>query len=132
MTASAEALEMTRIAAKAADSKLARDIRAIDVSGRLTIADVFLIATAANERQAEAIVDAIEEALYKAGYKKLRREGEQEARWVLLDAGALVIHVQHAEARTHFSLDRLWHDCPTLGLGLPGTTDSAKVPEELD
>jgi ribosome-associated protein len=80
------------------------------------ITDAFLLASAPNERQVTAIVDAIEEALLglpeKA--KPVRREGERAGRWVLLDYVDLVVHVQHTEEREFYSLDRLWKDCPTI------------------
>lgn len=74
--------------------------------------------TATNERQVGAIVDAVEEAVFKAGQKVVRREGDREARWVLLDFLDLVVHVQHSEARQLYSLERLWRDCPAIELTL--------------
>ena len=80
------------------------------------ITDVFLLASAPNDRQVRAIVDAIEEKLLTLGAKPLRREGEREGRWVLLDFGDLVVHVQHSDERAYYSLERLWRDCPPLEL----------------
>lgn len=108
--------ELATIAARAAADKLASDIVAIDVSERLVITDVFLIASAPNERQVQAIVDEIEEKLRQAGVKPVRREGERDGRWVLLDYVDLVVHVQHSEERTYYALERLWKDCPMLPL----------------
>jgi ribosome-associated protein len=116
VTASDRALELATIAATAASGKLASDIAAIDVSDHLVITDVFLLASAPNDRQVRAIVDAVEEALLRHGAKPVRREGEREGRWVLLDFGELVIHVQHAEERTYYALERLWRDCPSIPL----------------
>jgi len=118
MPATQEALALTRIAAQAAADKLGTDIVAFDVSERLAITDVFLIVTAKNERQVGGVVDGVEEALYKAGTKVVRREGDREARWVLLDFLDLVVHVQHAEERQLYSLERLWRDCPRIELEL--------------
>lgn len=118
MPATQEALALTRIAAQAAADKLGTDIVAFDVSERLAITDVFLIVTAKNERQVGGVVDGVEEALYKAGTKVVRREGDREARWVLLDFLDLVVHVQHAEERQLYSLERLWRDCPRVELEL--------------
>ncbi|MGI9123239.1 MAG: ribosome silencing factor, partial [Mycobacterium sp.] len=95
MTASAEAVAMATVAARAAASKLALDIVVIDVSGQLVITDCFVIASATNERQANAIVDAVEEKMREAGYKPARREGTREGRWVLLDYIDIVVHIQH-------------------------------------
>lgn len=116
MTASARALELVAVAARAASEKLATDVLAIDVSDHLVITDIFLLASAPNDRQVRAIVDAVEEALQQQGAKPVRREGEREGRWVLLDFGELVIHVQHAEERTYYALERLWRDCPEIPL----------------
>ena len=116
MTASDRALELVTVAATAASEKLATDVVAIDVSDHLVITDIFLLASAPNDRQVRAIVDAVEEALQRRGVKPVRREGEREGRWVLLDFGELVIHVQHAEERTYYALERLWRDCPEIPL----------------
>jgi ribosome-associated protein len=116
VTASPRAVELATEAALAAADKLATDVVAIDVSEQLVITDVFLLAAAPNDRQVRAIVDAIEERLLKVGTKPVRREGEREGRWVLLDFGELVVHVQHAEEREYYALERLWRDCPTLPL----------------
>jgi ribosome-associated protein len=114
VTATEEATELALIAANAAADKLASDIVLIDVSERLAITDVFVIATGNNERQVEAIVDAVEEKLRLAGTKPLRREGRRDGRWVLLDYAEIVVHVQHAEERTFYALERLWKDCPVI------------------
>ena len=118
MTATDNARRLTRIAAQAAADKLGRDIVAFDVSDRLAITDVFLVVTASNERQVGAVVDAVEEALHHHGVKAARREGDREARWVLLDFLDLVVHVQHSEERQLYSLERLWRDCPAIELGI--------------
>jgi ribosome-associated protein len=116
VTASAESVQLAIAAALAASDKLAEDIIAIDVSEHVVITDVFLMCSAANDRQVAAVVDAIEEALLKLGAKTLRREGEQENHWVLLDYGDIVIHVQLAEERIHYAIERLWKDCPLIAL----------------
>lgn len=110
MPASARALELTRIAAEAAADKLAEDIVALDVSETLVITDVFLLCSAANDRQVKAIVDAVEEALDRIDVDPVRREGEREGRWVLLDYIDIVVHVQHDEERHYYGLERLWKD----------------------
>lgn len=116
MTATDRAVELIRIAATAAADKLATDIIAYDVSEQLVITDAFLLCSASNDRQVRAIVDEIEEKLAKAGAKPVRREGEREGRWVLLDYLDVVIHVQHAEERVFYALERLWKDCPQIEL----------------
>ncbi len=118
MTATDHAIEIARLAALAALDKLAQNPVAFDVSDRLAITDVFLIVNASNERQVGAVVDGIEEALLKQGIKTVRREGDRENRWVLLDYLDAVIHVQHSEERALYALERLWKDCPRIDLGL--------------
>ncbi|HET7901243.1 MAG TPA: ribosome silencing factor [Candidatus Nanopelagicales bacterium] len=110
MTASPRAIELATIAAEAASEKLAENIVAIDVSDTLVITDVFLLCSAANDRQVRSIVDGIEEALDKIDVDPVRREGERDGRWVLLDYIDIVVHVQHAEERTYYGLERLWKD----------------------
>ena len=119
VTATARAVELAGIAAEAAAEKLATDIIAYDVSEQLVITDVFLLCSAANDRQVRAIVEEIEERLRKAGARPVRREGEREGRWVLLDYLDLVIHIQHAEERIYYALERLWKDCPQVPLPEP-------------
>ncbi|WP_199425147.1 ribosome silencing factor [Actinotalea solisilvae] len=116
MTASDRALDIAIAAARAASDLKAEEIIALDVSERLVLTDVFLIASATNERQVSAIVDAVEESLHRKGVKAIRREGVREARWVLLDFGDVVVHVQHADDRTYYALERLWADCPVVEL----------------
>jgi ribosome-associated protein len=116
LTATERAVELVRVAATAAADKLATDIIAYDVSDQLVITDAFLLCSAANDRQVRSVVDEIEEKLAKAGAKPVRREGEREGRWVLLDYLEVVIHVQHAEERVYYALERLWKDCPQIRL----------------
>lgn len=116
MTASPEAIERAREAALAAADKFAEDIVAIDVSEQLVITDVFVLCSGQTDRQVAAIVDGIQERLLRIGAKPLRREGERENRWVLLDYGDIVVHVQVAEERIHYAIERLWKDCPAIEL----------------
>jgi ribosome-associated protein len=116
MTATDFAIELVHTAARAAADKLADDILAFDVSDQLVITDAFLLCSAGNERQVRAIVDEIEEKLREAGAKPVRREGERDGRWVLLDYADIVVHVQHAEEREFYALERIWRDCPVIPL----------------
>jgi ribosome-associated protein len=116
MAASDQAIARSTAAAEAAVDKLATDIVLLDVSEQLVITDVFALCSAANERQVKAIVDAVEERLHRMGATPLHREGEHESRWVLLDYGDVVVHVQLAEVRIHYAIERLWKDCPMVPL----------------
>ena len=116
MTATDHALQLVEAAARAASDKLAQRIIAFDVSEQLAITDAFVLASATNDRQVKAIVDAVEEKLRDVGAKPLRREGERDGRWVLIDYGDVVVHIQHEEERQFYALERLWRDCPAIPL----------------
>ena len=117
MTATEHALSLVNIATRAASDKKAQKIVAYDVSDTLSITDAFVLASASNDRQVRAIVDAIEDELREqVGEKPLRREGHRQGRWVLLDYADVVIHVQHTEERQFYALERLWRDCPEIAL----------------
>ncbi len=119
MTASTRAVELALAAGAAAQEKLAEDVVALDVSGQLALTDVFVIASAPNERQVSAIVDAVQERMLQLQSKALRREGVREARWVLLDFGEIIVHVMHGEDRAFYDLERLWKDAPSVALTGP-------------
>ena len=125
MTATDHAVALVHTAARAASDKLAQHIMAFDVSDQLAITDAFLLASATNDRQVKAIVDEIEEKLRDLGEKPIRREGERDGRWVLIDYGDVVVHVQHEEERQFYALERLWRDCPLIDLPADVTADSA-------
>jgi ribosome-associated protein len=129
MTANAEAIHMATIAAQAASAKLADDIVVIDVSDQLVITDCFVVASASNDRQVNAIVDEVEEKMRLAGYKPARREGTREGRWVLLDYIDIVAHIQHQDERNFYALDRLWRDCPVISVELDAVPDA---PEDAE
>lgn len=116
MTATDRAVELVHAAARAASDKLATDLLAFDVSDQLAISDAFLLASGSSDRQVKAIVDAVEDGLREIGAKPLRREGERDGRWVLIDYGEVVVHVQHEEEREFYALERLWRDCPVITL----------------
>ena len=111
MTATDRAVELVHIAARAA-----ADILAFDVSEQLAITDAFVLASGSNDRQVKAIVDEVEDKLREMGARPERREGERDGRWVLIDYGEIVVHVQHEEERRFYALERLWRDCPVIEL----------------
>ncbi|NBV66424.1 MAG: ribosome silencing factor [Actinobacteria bacterium] len=114
MPASDSVKVLTQIAAQAAADKFGTDMVAIDLSDQLVLSEVFLIVTGQNVRQVDAIADFVEEKLRLAGDKPVRREGGEE--WILLDYSDLVVHIQSADLRRYYMLDRLWNDCPTIKL----------------
>lgn len=130
MTAAPEAVRLAGIAALAADDKLAGNVVVLDVSDQLVITDCFVIASAPNERQVNAIVDNIEDKLREAGAKPVRREGTREGRWTLLDYVDIVVHVQHDEERSFYALEKLWKDCPVVEI--PGVGERPAGDEQDD
>jgi ribosome-associated protein len=118
VTASDRARDLLTRAARAADSKQAMDLVALDVSEPLPLTDVFLRASGRNARNVLAIAEEVEDRLAEHGVKALRREGRSEGRWVLIDFGDIVVHVFHEEDRLYYSLERLWRDCPAIPLDL--------------
>lgn len=137
MSTSDLARRMAETAAHAQE-KLATNIAAIDVSDVLAITEVFVLASADNERQVGSIVDEVEDEMTKQGFEPQRREGNRENRWVLLDYGNIVVHVQRNDQREFYGLDRLYHDCPALEIeGIeaperPGEWTNGVNPREVD
>lgn len=125
MSATAQAVELAKVAAMAAADKKAEDIVVLDVSERTDQTDCFVIASGNNERQVQAISDEVEERLRLAGSKPAHREGIREGRWVLLNFRDVVVHVQLTEVRGDFGLERLWKDCPRLDFPEAGVSPLA-------
>mgnify|MGYP001954065155 CR=1 FL=1 len=130
MTATDRAVELVNVAAQAAADKLAHDIIAYDVSDVLAITDAFVLASAPNDRMVRGIVDEVEERLLRqCQAKPVRREGERECRWVLLDYVDIVVHIQHQEERAYYALERLWKDCPEIDLPEDAVRSRGKAAE---
>ena len=127
MAASPRAVELARAAAVAAADKLGEEIVAVDVSEQLVITDAFVLCSGNNDRQVSAIVDAVQDALLGLQAKPVRREGEREGRWVLLDFIDVVVHVQHSEEREYYALERLWKDCPVIEVPSEAVADDARA-----
>ncbi len=118
------ARELAIIAAQAADEKKATDIMVQEVTELIGVTDYFVIATASNDRQVEAIVDAIEEDLRVKGCAKPLHREDSDRKWMLLDYGNIVVHVFQPEAREHYRLEDLWNDAPVMDLATEaGLTD---------
>ncbi|GAB4076678.1 ribosome silencing factor [Nostocoides australiense] len=127
MPATDQAKDLATVAAHAAADKLASTIVALDVSGQLPLTDIFVIVSAPTERQVAAIVDEVEEKVRLAGTKVKRTEGAREGRWVLLDFGDIVVHIQHEDERQFYDLERLWRDCPQVDVGVVGADQAAAM-----
>ena len=130
MPADERSRHLATVAARAAAEKKAEEIVALDVSERLVLTDAFVVASGATDRQVRAIVDAVDEAMHGEGARTVRKEGVTEARWVLLDYGDIVVHVQQTEDREYYALERLWKDCPVIALppDLHQATDEGDAP----
>ena len=108
------AREGALIAALAANAKKASDIVVQQVGALIDVTDYFVTLTARNARQADAIIDEIEERERERGLKVVHREMTPHGSWSLLDYGAFIIHVFQPEARDHYRLETLWEAAPLL------------------
>lgn len=132
MTAPQHALRLAKAAALAAEDKIAEKVVAIDVSDQLPLTDVFVLASATSERQVGAIVDEVEDRLRELGSRPIRREGAREGRWVLIDFGDVIVHIQHEEEREYYALERLWKDCPQIDLQAVEAPERRRQASESD
>ena len=102
--------EMAKLACEALADKKGEDIRVIDIAGISVLADYFIIANGTNQNQLQAMRDAADEALYKAGVKVQQIEGNQISTWILMDYGDIIIHIFSKEDRLFYDLERTWRD----------------------
>lgn len=117
--------KLAEIAAKAAASKLATDVVAIDVHEQTIITDIFVICSGDNPRQVRAIMNEIDHACHDCGADPLTIEGNDEFRWVLMELPGVIVHIFLAEEREYYGLERLWNDCPRIDL--PDLEEAAQV-----
>lgn len=100
-----------QLALQLASEKKASDLRALDLREIASFAEFFIIASAANQRQVQAICDEINEQLKKKlNSRPVRIEGYSGAEWVLMDYGDFIVHIFNKEAREFYDLERLWRD----------------------
>ena len=120
------------IAARAADEKKATDIVVQNVGDIISVTEYFVIVTAANNRQVNAIIDAIEEAERKeADIKPLHREETRDGSWELLDYGSVVVHVFQPETREFYRLEALWNDAPVMDLAKEAGIEDAVYSDRI-
>lgn len=105
-----KSIEMTKIAFNSLDEKKAEDIKVIDISEISVVADYFIIASAANTNQLQALMDNVEEALGKAGYTPKQIEGRDGGSWILIDYIDIIVHIFSKEDRLFYDLERVWRD----------------------
>jgi ribosome-associated protein len=106
--------EVAARAARAAAEKQATDIVVLDVHELIVITDYFVICSASTKRQVKTVIEAIEDSIRELGEKPIRREGEEDGGWWLLDYFDVVVHVFGDEERAYYDLERLWRDAPRL------------------
>ncbi len=121
-----ETRDLALAAARAAADKHARDVLVLDVRNLIVITDYFVLASGTNDRQIRTIAEDVERALKEQGVRPVRREGERDARWVLLDFVDFVVHVFHEEERDFYALERLWADAPAVRVGDDGEGSRAE------
>ena len=116
--------EVAARAARAAAAKQATDIVVLDVHELIVITDFFVICTASSNRQVKTVIEGIVDSIRELGEKPIRREGEDEAGWWLLDYVDMVVHVFGEEERAYYDLERLWRDAPRLDWQEPDAASS--------
>lgn len=102
--------EMVLLAVEALEDKKAEDIAIIDISEVSVLADYFIIAGGNNSSQIQAMSDAVDEKLGKAGYPLKQMEGYNTANWILQDFGDIIVHIFDRENRLFYDLERIWKD----------------------
>jgi len=95
-------------------AKLGEDVLLLDIRPVSTIADYFVICTGTSERQIRAIYEDVRARLKEAGMLPLHSEGAASSGWVLMDYGAVVVHIFLPQTRDYYSLEQLWRDARTV------------------
>ncbi|SDC29893.1 ribosome silencing factor [Shouchella lonarensis] len=109
--------EQLKLAVKAIDDKRAEQMVALNVQGISPVADYFVICHGNSEKQVQAIAHELKKCAQEANIELKRLEGYDQARWVLVDIGDIVVHVFHKDERTYYNLEKLWGDAPRVDVG---------------
>ena len=105
-----QALNMVKLAKAALEEKKGENIKVIDIRQVSVMADYFIIADGENQNQLEAMRDAVDESLYKAGVHVKQVEGNHKSTWILMDYGDIIVHIFSKEDRFFYDLERIWRD----------------------
>lgn len=105
-----EAREAAKIACTALEEKKGEDVKVIDIRTISVIADYFILADGENQNQLQAMQDAVDEALTKAGIHAKQIEGNRNSTWILMDYGDIIVHIFSKEDRLFYDLERIWRD----------------------
>lgn len=116
MTKYKESIEKLEVIVRAADDRMAQDIIALDVAQLTPLADYFVITHARNDKQLDAIVNAIVDAAHQHDIAIKQIEGKDGGKWVLIDLNDIVVHVFYYSERTHYNLEKIWHDAPVVDI----------------
>jgi len=109
--------EYCKIAVAALEDRKAEDVKIIDIREISPVADYFVIATGTNQNQIQAMRDACEEALHKAGLQIRQVEGNSGSTWILMDYGDIIVHIFSKEDRLFYDLERIWRDGKVIDAG---------------
>lgn len=109
--------EYCKVAITALEDRKAEDVKVIDIQEISPVADYFVIANGTNQNQIQAMRDACEEALYKAGLKVKQIEGNSNSTWILMDYGDIIVHIFSKEDRLFYDLERIWRDGKVIDAG---------------
>jgi ribosome-associated protein len=110
-----DARERALLAAHAAAAKKGDDIAVLDVGEIISIIDCFVLINGTNTRQTRTIASEVQDALREYdGSRPIGVEGLDDATWILIDYGDIVVHVFLDETRAYYDLDRLWADAPRI------------------
>ena len=108
--------KLLQVVLDACEDKLAQEVVALDVANLTPVADYFVITHGKNEKQVQAIVDAVEEAVEKEGFEVRSIEGKDGGKWILMDLNDVIVHVFYYADREFYNLEKLWSYAPIVNI----------------